>query len=168
MWFPLLSALWRSRSANRLARRKQPSVRLTVEVLEDRTLPSAYTAANVSQLIASINAANATPEADTITLVAHRTYSLTEVNNTTHGPTGLPVIAAAGGSLTIVGNDATIQRRVTRATPAFRLFDVAPGASLTLQHLTLQGGLASGIDFPTRDRHGAALCTTRAPWPSTA
>jgi hypothetical protein len=43
--------------------------------------------------------------------------------------------------LTIIGNGDTIQRSTAKGTPAFRLFDVA-GASLTLQNLTLQGGLA--------------------------
>jgi hypothetical protein len=66
------------------------------------------------------------------------------VDNTTDGPTGLPVIAA-NDNLTILGNGDTIARSTAAGTPAFRLLDVADGASLTLANLTLQGGLAMGI-----------------------
>ena len=50
----------------------------------------------------------------------------------------MPVIA---GNITIVGNNDIIERT---GTTAFRLFDVASGGSLTLQNLTLEGGLAEG------------------------
>ena len=69
-------------------------------------------------------------------------YVLTAVDNYHRRRTGLPVIAA-NDNLTIVGNGDTIERSTAAGTPAFRLFDVAAGASLTLQNLTLQGGLAS-------------------------
>ena len=65
------------------------------------------------------------------------------MNNTTNGSNGLPVIAA-NDNLTIVGAGDTIERSTAAGTAAFRLFDVAAGGSLTLQSLTLQGGLASG------------------------
>src|SRR5262249_36175411 len=42
--------------------------------------------------------------------------------------------------LTILGNGDTIAR--VASAGYFRLFDVAPGASLTLEHMTLQGGEA--------------------------
>ncbi len=119
------------------------SPRLTLERLEDRTLPSNFTAATVSDLIADISAANQQGGSNTITLVAGNSFPLTAVDNTTDGPTGLPVIAA-NDSLTIMGNGDTLQRSTATGTPAFRLFDVAAGASLTLQNLTLQGGLAFG------------------------
>lgn len=114
-----------------------------LERLEDRTVPALFIAASVADLIAGINAANQTAESDTIALAPGATFSLTEVNNRTNGPTGTPVIAA-GEDLTILGNGATIERNAVVGVPAFRLFDVAVGASLTLQNLTLQGGLASG------------------------
>jgi hypothetical protein len=115
-----------------------------VEPLEDRTVPASFTATDVSGLIAAIDAANRTPEADVIDLVAGKTYPLTQVNNNVgHGTTGLPTVAA-GEDLTILGNGATIERSTARKTPAFRLFDVAVGASLTLQDLTLQHGWAWG------------------------
>src|SRR4051794_2165365 len=65
-----------------------------VEQLEDRTLPSNFAAATVPELIADINAANLTPEADTITLAPGKTFTLTAVNNTTDGSNGLPVVAS--------------------------------------------------------------------------
>jgi hypothetical protein len=119
----------------------QHRARLTLEQLEDRLVPSNFTAAAVSDLIADINAANQHGGTNTITLTAPTTspYTLTAVNNTTDGATGLPVIAAKD-NLTIVGNADIIQRSGASGTPGFRLIDVAAGASLTLQNLTLQGG----------------------------
>src|SRR5262249_33257462 len=64
---------------------------------------------------------------------------------TTDGPTGLPVISGkTADNLTIVGNGQTIERSTALGTPDFRLFDVASGASLTLENLTLQNGYESG------------------------
>jgi hypothetical protein len=106
-------------------------------------MPSTFYAATPSDLIADITAANQAGGTNTITLVAPTTspYTLTAIDNTTDGATGLPVIAA---NLTIVGNGDFIQRSTAAGTPAFRLLDVAGGASLTLQNLTLQNGLAQG------------------------
>jgi hypothetical protein len=113
-----------------------------VEALEDRLVLSTFYAATAANLIADINAANLQGGANSIVLTAPTTspYVLTAVDNTTDGPTGTPVIQQ-GDNLTIVGNGDTIERS---ATVAFRLFDVASGASLTLQNVTLQGGLAVG------------------------
>jgi Ca2+-binding RTX toxin-like protein len=132
-----------ARPVTRPVRRAPARGRLRVEALEDRSVPASYSAATVPELIAAIDAANVTAEADTISLTAGTTFTLTAVNNTSHGATGLPVIAA-GEDLTIVGNGATIERGTAAGTPAFRLFDVAVNAALTLENLTLQGGLASG------------------------
>jgi hypothetical protein len=63
------------------------------------------------------------------------------VDNTTDGGNGLPVIAA-NDNLTIAGNGDSLQRN--SKSPAFRLFDVATGASLTLTNLTVNNGLTSG------------------------
>lgn len=115
--------------------------RPTVEQLEDRTLLSNFVASNVSELIADINAANLAGGSNTISLKAGKTFTLTAVDNTTDGATGLPVIVA-NDDLTIVGNGDTIKRRAWN-TDFFRLFDVAAGASLTLKDLTLQGGVAA-------------------------
>jgi hypothetical protein len=137
----MLSRILRRASGPRFSAFRPPCP-LQVEALEDRLLPSTYTAASVAELITDINAANAAGGSNTITLVAGTTFTLTAVDNTTDGPTGLPVIAA-NDDLTIAGNGDTITRGNGSGTPAFRLFDVAAGGSLTLQHLTLQGGLAA-------------------------
>jgi len=115
--------------------------RLTLEQLEDRTLPSSYTAGSVVELIASINAANLAGGANTITLTAKTTFTLTAADNITDGATGLPVITA-NDILTINGNGDTLERSTTGSTPAFRLFDIAAVGSLTLANVTLQGGWA--------------------------
>ena len=126
--------------ANRAARRRK--ARLVLEPLEARALLASYSAANVSSLIADITAANTAGGANTITLTAPTTspYALTTWNNDTSatGYNGLPVIAA-NDNLTIVGDGDTIDRH---SLFSFRLFDVAPAASLTLQNSTLKGGSA--------------------------
>jgi hypothetical protein len=143
MWHCLLD-LWRSaavRTRPQTARPRGP--RPTLEQLEDRLVPSNFTAATVSDLIADINAANLGGGTNTITLVVGKTFTLAAVDNATDGATGLPVIAA-NDNLTILGNGDTIARSTVTGTPAFRLLDVAGGASLNLANLTLQGGLAFG------------------------
>src|SRR5262249_6794620 len=129
-------------SPRRSAPVPRPRLRPMVVQLEDRTVPSSFTAAGVADLIADINAANVAGGANTITLVAGTTFTLTARDNSTDGPTGLPVIAA-NDNLTIQGNGDTITRSTATGTPAFRLLDVAAGASLTMSNATLQGGLAT-------------------------
>ena len=116
-------------------------LRPRLEQFEDRTLLSSYTAASVSDLINDINAANAGGGSNTIELAAKTKFTLTAVDNTTDGGNGLPVIAA-NDNLTIAGNGDSLQRN--SKSPAFRLFDVATGASLTLTNLTVNNGLTSG------------------------
>lgn len=120
-------------------------VKLLVEELAQRSLPSAFTAANVTELIADVNAANLAGGSNTIALVPGTTFLLDAVNNTTDGATGLPVIAA-NNDLTIMGNGNTISRSTSSGVPAFRLLDVAAGGILTLSDMMLQGGLALGLD----------------------
>ena len=139
------------RRRSRTAPHKRATYRLVLEALEDRTLPSNFWAASVADLISDINAANAAGGANTITLTAPTTspYVLTTVNNTTDGPTGLPVISggsknSGANTLTIIGNGDTIERSAASGAPNFRLFDVAAKGALTLQNLTLQNGLAFG------------------------
>ena len=137
---------WFSRLfARKTPARRRPRARLLLEALEDRTLLNSYLAASTADLINDINLANAAGGANTITLTAPSSspYTLTAVDNTTDGATGLPVIAVHD-NLTIVANGDTIARSAVAGTPAFRLLDVAAGASLTLEGLTLQNGLASG------------------------
>src|SRR5438552_2703155 len=137
---------------SRLARRERLRgyARPAVELLEDRLAPASFTysvpAGNVSVtgsgttggLLWAINKANSDhhTDTDTINLAANSTYILiTPVTPApADGPTGLPTITSA---ITITGKGATI-RRGTVVTPAFRLFDVSQGASLTLKNLTLR------------------------------
>src|SRR5437016_1430451 len=104
-----LQQLWqwldRPATGSRTRPASRRNARLLVEPLEDRAVPASFTAATVADLIADINTANLTAEADTISLAPGKTFTLTAVNNADHGATGLPVIAASGGGLTIVGND---------------------------------------------------------------
>jgi uncharacterized repeat protein (TIGR01451 family) len=98
---------------------------------------------NVSQLIADIQVANASSSGFSITLPANTTFDFTAPSDWTNGANALPAIR---GNITIVGNGDTIERDPS-ATTAFRLFDVYPGGSLTLEDLTLTGGLAQGSGF---------------------
>src|SRR5262245_19747839 len=152
-WFPWRRA-WqhkgRSRSSHSPELRRR--TRLACEQLEDRTVPSNYPVATVPELIDAINAANQSTEADTIELVAGTTFTLTQVINMADN-NGLPTISASGGSLTILGNGDTIARRAN-AKP-FRLFRVAAGATLTLENLTLTGGLAEGTGGAIHNQGGA-------------
>ena len=141
----LRSALAPSRGA-RASRPRRSRVRLALEQLEDRTVPASFTAGNVTELIAAINAANLNAEADTITLAANKTFTLTVANNDySHGQTGLPAITA-NNDLTILGGGSTIERNKT-TWPGFRLIYVAAGASLRLENLTLQGGWSEQANY---------------------
>jgi hypothetical protein len=127
--------------------------------LEERALPSTFSAATVSDLIADIKAANSAGGTNTITLTAPTSspYVLSKADNRTDGPNGLPVISGGNkaDSLTIVGHGDTID-----GGHVARLFDVAGGASLTLQNLTLQHGIAGGSGAASE----GGPSTTRAPW----
>jgi uncharacterized repeat protein (TIGR01451 family) len=117
--------------------RKEPvRFRPRLEALEDRTLLS--NPATTGDLITAIQNANTAGGATTITLAANTTFNFTSADNSTNGANALPVIT---GKITIVGNGDTIERTGTKV---FRLFDVASGGSLTLENLTLTGGLAQG------------------------
>ncbi len=144
------------------ARKAAPRVRLTLEALEDRLVPTAaantltVAAGDTATLIADIAAANASGAATTINLT-QSTYDFTAANNSTFGPNALPAIT---GNITIDGNGAVLMRdpSLGQSTP-FRLFyvsgsEVAGAAggqltgqavgSLTLENVTLEGGLAQG------------------------
>ena len=120
------------RTVGKAAARCRP----TLQTLEDRTLPS--NVATTGDLVAAIQSANTVAGATTITLTANTTFDFTSANNSTDGGNAMPVVT---GNVTLVGNGGTIERT---GTSAFRLFDVAAGGSLTLENLTLQGGLAQG------------------------
>jgi hypothetical protein len=87
-------------------------------------------------LIAGIETANAT-SVDTLSLATGCTYTLTEVDNQTDGPNGLPCIT---GVLTVEGNRATIERDLGETAPYFRIMHVAVASELMLRKLTVRGG----------------------------
>jgi hypothetical protein len=143
----------RSRPASVARRHKPVGFRPRLETFEDRCVPAGLpypTAANVSQIIADINYADQAGGTFTMNLKPGVTFDLKSVNNTTDGPNGLPVIGGAKAvDLTILGNGDSIRRLLTtgrggKYTPSFRLFDVAPGASLTLDHVNVTGGSGTG------------------------
>src|SRR5579884_502016 len=103
--------------------------------LEDRTLLSGGITTPTG-LISAINNANTAGGATTITLASGTTFDFTSSYQSTNN--ALPVITS---NITIAGNGDTIARM---GTAPFRLFDVASGGSLTLQNLTLTGGMVSG------------------------
>jgi FG-GAP repeat len=74
-------------------------------------------------------------------VLSNTTYTLTARDNADFGFNGLPSVTS---EITIQGNGATIGRSSAGGTPTFRLFFVAPTGDLTLQNVTLQGGLAKG------------------------
>jgi hypothetical protein len=130
------------RPASRRRRLTSSPAVAALESLEEHVVLSAFTAGTAAALVADISAANKTGGANTITLTAPTgsPYVLTAVNNTTDGPTVLPVIAS-GDSLTI---QCANGGHAIDASKLGRQFDVASGASLTLGGgITLQNGLAS-------------------------
>ena len=94
----------------------------------------------VPDLIAAINAANASPGDDVIELPPECSYILTAVDNNTDGPNGLPSITSR---ITINGHGATIVRQLP-GSPGFRIFHVAAAGSLTLNDVTVMQGLIEG------------------------
>jgi hypothetical protein len=99
------------------------------------TLVNAITAANTNALVGGCDG-SASTGADTLILQPGSVHTLTAVNNTTYGATGLPVIST---EITIEGNDSTIQR--DSEAPDFRILAVNPTGNLTLQETTLSGGI---------------------------
>lgn len=148
MWIPFFSGR-HSRADHRPTRRAPVRTRLTVEALEGRAVPAVFTAATAADLIADITISNQTAESDTINLTPGARFTLTTVNNTTDGPTAMPVIAA-NNKLTIVGNGDVIENAGIFA----RLFDVAPKASLTLTNLSLLGGRLFSTGWTTTQGGG--------------
>ncbi|MBK8478759.1 MAG: hypothetical protein IPL39_21495 [Opitutaceae bacterium] len=125
-----------------------------------------FTAADSAALIAAINSANATPEADTIELTTGATYTFTAVDNWWYGPNALPPIASPitieghGSTLAIGGDPVRLRFFYIGADPTSpRTYGYhTPGAGqLTLRHLTLTGGKAKGGDGASAPAAAAAL-----------
>jgi hypothetical protein len=109
---------------------------LRLEALEDRTLLSI---SSTGDLIAAINMANSSGTPTTITLTPNINFAFQFADNFNVGLNALPVIT---GNITIVGSGGDFLTRTS--TTAERFFDVAPSGTLTLQNLTLEGGVAQG------------------------
>jgi hypothetical protein len=120
-------ALW-------LALTATPVQAATITVGGACTLVDANTAANTDTATGGCRAGRGP---DTIVLPVGSLQRLTRVNNSTYGPTGLPVIRSV---ITIVGNGSTIAR--TRGEP-FRILAVNSSGKLTLQETTVSGGVWS-------------------------
>jgi hypothetical protein len=139
MWHSMLKLRQFASARNRPQSPRRRSSRLTLEILEDRTVPSTFNAATVSELIGDINAANLAGGSNTIVLAANTRFVLTAPDNTTNGPNGLPVIAA-NDNLTIIGQGGDIISPMGADGyfyGYFRCFDVSGGAALRLSNLTL-------------------------------
>jgi hypothetical protein len=134
-----------ARRRTQVSPRQPTGFRPRLEALDDRWLPSGLpypTAATATQLIADIKYADKAGGAFTINPKPGATFDLKSVDNTTGGANGLPVVGGMKAvALTIAGNGDTIERVGSKS---FRLWDLAPAASLTLDHVTLRQGLASG------------------------
>jgi hypothetical protein len=128
---------------------------LWVQVHSTHAAEYTCAAGDVACVITALHAANATGEADTITLAAG-TYSLTAVDNDTEGPNGLPSITSTL-TITGAGADRTILER-TASAPSFRLMHVAAAGALTLEGLTMRGGL-SGSGGGLRNAGGTVTIT---------
>jgi hypothetical protein len=109
-----------------------PLVGATIPVTAHCTLVDAITAANTDTATGGCPAGRG---ADTIVLPVRSTQTLTSVNNSTYGPTGLPVIRSA---ITIEGQGSTIVRATS--APAFRIVAVHDTEELTLNETTVSGG----------------------------
>jgi len=148
MWLNELWKRWIGRTSRQVRRQRRHlqarmRARLYLEALEDRTLPSGGGVATTGALITAIQNANTAGGATTITLAEGATFDFTKANNSTNGSNALPVINVNNNNntITIIGNGDTLER--TGTTP-FRLLDVAKDGSLTLENLTLTGGLTKG------------------------
>lgn len=76
--------------------------------------------------------------ADRIVLPAKSTHTLTTVNNTTYGPTGLPIVSS---TITIDGNGSKITR--ASSAPPFRILVVYGAGDLRIQDTTVSGGVGA-------------------------
>ncbi len=87
--------------------------------------------------------------ADMIELPTNKTIKLTSVNNSTFGPTGLPVITS---KITIEGNGTKIEG----TGPNFRILAIASNGNLTLNNSIITGGVLLPDDRPNNNGAGVA------------
>src|SRR6266550_5583374 len=114
---------------------------------------------NAAALVTALAAVSGTGQSGTVTLTAGCTYTMTAVDNTADGPNAFPDIL---GSVTLVGNGATITRSTAGGTPDFRFFTVDDTGSLDVSNVTFSNGstpAASGT--PPVPNHGGAAIINR-------
>ena len=129
-----------------LALGQAPALAATINVDGTNcTLAEAIRSANTNTAVGGCTKGSG---ADTIVLPIGSTQSLTAVDNTTLGPTGLPVIRS---TVTLQGRNSTIRRE--SSAPEFRILAVASSGNLTLHSTTVSGGrMGYGYSFPCRRR----------------
>ena len=115
----------------------RPAQAATIIVDGICTLPDAIIAANTNAASGSCSAGSGP---DTIELQVD--VALTAVAETNQGPNGLVSVTS---TIIINGNGHTISR--TGGSPDFRIFRVTTGGTLTLNNLTITGGLLTTGDF---------------------
>ncbi|MFJ8165856.1 hypothetical protein ACIRBY_33745 [Streptomyces sp. NPDC096136] len=149
----------RAQSSPRCDRRSRPVRLLTAAALAAATglalpgpaaqaAPSTSVRCSVPDLVAAINRANSTPEADTIRLARTCTYELLTADPGSHAD-GLPAITS---DITIDGEGATITR--PPSAPRFRILRVGETGTLTLNSTTISGGRATDCPLFT----GQGVC----------
>jgi hypothetical protein len=114
-----------------------PALAATIPVNASCTLVNALTAANTDTATGGCPAGSGP---DTIVLPADSTQTLTQINNSTYGPTGLPVVSSA---ITIEGQGSRIAR--DGGAPEFRIMAVNSTGDLTLQETTVSGGVSPKV-----------------------
>ncbi|MBI3248892.1 MAG: hypothetical protein HYZ50_20515 [Deltaproteobacteria bacterium] len=110
----------------------QPVLADTITVDGTCTLVDAITAANTNTTTG--NCAHSGASGADIIVVLTADTTLTTSNNSTYGPTGLPVVSS---KITISGNGHTITRDAL--APAFRLLAINSNGDLTVQDTMLSG-----------------------------
>jgi hypothetical protein len=130
---------------------RRRGTRLHVEALEDRQAPAVFTVTDpgdsgpgtLRQAILDANNEAAHPGPDTITFAPALAGAAITLTTADPSAADSPSAFAISSAITIDGGDAgvTVARSAAGGTPAFRLFNVAAAGALTLQHLTLRGGL---------------------------
>ncbi|CAN5338798.1 hypothetical protein BH11PLA2_BH11PLA2_37160 [soil metagenome] len=153
-WIP---SLFPSRAESAFGlRRRTPSSRLGLVELEGRDTPTNFTAATAADLTEILSQVIYFGGSHTITLTAPAAQPYTFSTGNTAFNACLPI---TGTAVTIVGNRNVIQRSGDAGTEAFRLFTVTANASLTLQNVTLENGLAAGAGNAIFSSSGGAIYT---------
>ncbi|HEY1371583.1 MAG TPA: hypothetical protein VGH50_03875 [Candidatus Binatia bacterium] len=109
----------------------------TINVGPGCTLVDAINSANNGSNSGSCTGATASP--NTIVIPARSKIVFTKSDNYLYSATALPVVY---GNITITGNGATISR--SKKGSQFRFFAVTTSGDLTLNNLTLSGGISGG------------------------